>query len=233
MITILPRYTSAAVAIAAITALPSYAFAEGNNAPTCDRIAKDVRESVEKDRAKVLMIVEDALVINESCACEIVKAAIAASNADEVLVKQIVQTSIAVAPKMTAVIEECAGSPLSSTPAPVSTNSGKSGKDVQPVNPESSGKNGVTGDQGIQPPLDGTPGSGGANGNFSGSSPDLRGLYLIQPATGVFGGGGSTTVRDPENRNNRRRDDAEERKKKRRPTVIVPTSPTSASMEPK
>jgi hypothetical protein len=227
MTTLTLRYSSAAAAIAALLTLPVLSFAEENRAPTCDRMAKDVRESVEKDSAKVLMIVEDALVINETCACEIVKAAITASKADEALVKQIVQTAIAVAPKMTAVIEECAGTPLSSAPAPVSTKSGKSGKDVQPVDPSSSGKNGSS-DQGIQPPNDGAPGTAGVgSGNFSGSSPDLRGLYLIQPATGVFGGG-STTVRDPENRNKRKRDGEEEEKKKRRPTVIVPTSPTNA-----
>jgi hypothetical protein len=48
-------------------------------APKCSKIAQDVAESVTKEPSKVLMIVEDALVINESCACEIIKAAIQAS----------------------------------------------------------------------------------------------------------------------------------------------------------
>jgi len=45
------------------------------------------------------MIVEDALVINESCACEIVKAAITAAKADAPMVKRIVQAAVAVSPE--------------------------------------------------------------------------------------------------------------------------------------
>ena len=74
----------------------------------CDEIAKDVRAAVGKDPSKVLMIVEDALVINESCACEIIKSAITASSADAAMVQQIVQTALAVAPKMASLITECA-----------------------------------------------------------------------------------------------------------------------------
>ena len=74
----------------------------------CDQIAADAKAAAGKDPTKVLMIVEDALVINETCACEIAKAAITASNADTAMAQQIVQTALAVAPKMTAVITECA-----------------------------------------------------------------------------------------------------------------------------
>ena len=45
----------------------------------CSEIANDVRVAVEKDPTKVLMVVEDALVINEGCAGDIVRAAITAS----------------------------------------------------------------------------------------------------------------------------------------------------------
>ena len=76
----------------------------------CDQIASDVKTAVAKDPSKVLMIVEDALVINEACACEIVKAAITASNAEATMSQQIVQTALAVAPKMAAIITECAES---------------------------------------------------------------------------------------------------------------------------
>jgi hypothetical protein len=232
MITFALRQYGVAAAMAALLATPALSRAEGQKPTTCDRIGQDVRQSIEKDPAKVLMIVEDALVINETCACEIVKAAITASNADEALLKQIVQTSIAVAPKMTAVIEDCAGSPITSALMPVS-NSGKSGKDVLPINPSESGKGsaGLDG-QGIQPPRDGAVGSGTGSGNFSGNSADIRGLYLIQPATGVFGGGGSTTNKNPEDRGGRDRNPDEEKKKKRRPVVIVPTSPTQSVPQP-
>lgn len=88
-----------------LTLSGSYASAQSES---CDSIAKDVFAAVQKDSGKVLMIVEDAMVINESCACEIIKAAISASKADGALVNQIVQTGISVAPKMSGVIMDCA-----------------------------------------------------------------------------------------------------------------------------
>lgn len=74
----------------------------------CSDIASDVRIAVEKDPSKVLMVVEDALVINESCASDIVTAAIIASKADAALATQIVQTAVSVAPKMAGVINSAA-----------------------------------------------------------------------------------------------------------------------------
>lgn len=74
----------------------------------CSEIAGDVRVAVEKDPSKVLMVVEDALVINEGCAGDIVTAAILASNADASLAAQIVQTAVSVAPKMAGVINDAA-----------------------------------------------------------------------------------------------------------------------------
>lgn len=76
----------------------------------CSEIAKDVLLAVEKDSSKVLMIVEDALVINEGCAADIVKAAIIASKADATLAGQIVQTASTVAPKQAVAINEAASS---------------------------------------------------------------------------------------------------------------------------
>ena len=74
----------------------------------CEDISRDVAVAIQNDPSKTLMIVEDALVINESCACEIIKAAILASQADSAMVNQIVQTGISVAPKMSGVIMDCA-----------------------------------------------------------------------------------------------------------------------------
>ncbi len=94
----------------------------------CAEISSDVSAAVAKDPSKVLMVVEDALVINESCAADIVKAAIVASKADAGLASQIVQTAVSVAPKMAGVINDAAGSvvpglaavaPDDDTPRPV------------------------------------------------------------------------------------------------------------------
>jgi len=76
----------------------------------CTEISNDVRVAVEKDPSKVLMVVEDALVINEGCASDIVKTAITASKADPTLAGQIVQTAVTVAPKMAGVIKDAASS---------------------------------------------------------------------------------------------------------------------------
>ena len=76
----------------------------------CSEIANDVRVAVEKDPSKVLMVVEDALVINEGCAGDIVKAAITASKADATVANQIVQTATTVAPKQLVAINEAAAS---------------------------------------------------------------------------------------------------------------------------
>lgn len=132
----------------------------------CDEISKDVAAAIQKDPSKTLMIVEDALVINESCACEIIKAAISASQADGTLVNQIVQTAISVSPKMSGVIMDCASaaSPGSTVvnPSPVS------------VDPTLSEKNPVKNPVPVAPEEEFIP------------SPSIRGVYLIQPpASGI------------------------------------------------
>ncbi|MFM2143373.1 MAG: hypothetical protein RLZZ476_1917, partial [Verrucomicrobiota bacterium] len=88
-------------------ALFAAASAFANN---CSEISNDVRVAVEKDPSKVLMVVEDALVINEACAGDIVKSAIVASKADSTLAGQIVQTATSVSPKMAPVIADAAKS---------------------------------------------------------------------------------------------------------------------------
>lgn len=139
----------------------------------CDQIAGDVRAAIEKEPGKLLMVVEDALVINESCACEIVKAAIQASKADEATSKQIVQTAIAVAPKMASVINECVASlaPGAAVDAPVaSTTSGKEPADI-------------FGDKNPQPAT--TPDDAGSDFQ-GGMTQSVRGVYLIAPAASGY-----------------------------------------------
>jgi hypothetical protein len=149
-------------------------------APKCDDISNDVRKAISSDTAKTLMIVEDALVISEACACEIVRAAIEASKADEALKQQIVQTALAVAPKMAPMITECAGMqgnvpvPVAATPAVAEeaqvTYSGKSGKDAKSVLP-------------ILPPEPVEDVE-----EFTYIPRDIRGIYLIAPGgVGVIG----------------------------------------------
>lgn len=93
-----------AFAIISLLCLPSMAQTANN----CSDIANDVKAAVEKDPSKVLMVVEDALVINEGCAADIVKAAITASKADAKQADQIVQTAVSVAPKMAVAINDAA-----------------------------------------------------------------------------------------------------------------------------
>jgi hypothetical protein len=229
IVTTLCRY-SAGAALTALFAVSAVSPA-GAAPTTCDKISQDVRESVEKDPAKVLMIVEDALVINETCACEIVRAAITASKADGELVKQIVQTSIAVAPKMTAVIEECSGLPVSGAQTASTKKSGKdvvnvSGKDVQDV----SGKDAMD----VKAPKDGAAGAAGSR--FGNGAGDIRGLYLIQPATGVFGSGGNNTNQDKQTKTTSSKDEEEKKRRRRRPThveEVTPGSSTPKEDEPK
>lgn len=129
----------------------------------CEDIARDVAAAIEKDPSKALMIVEDALVINESCACEIVKAAIVASQADSTLVNQIVQTGISVAPKMSGVIMDCA---TAVSPAATITNVAV----PTSYDPTDSGKNPD------KNPLPVAP----VEEDFI-PVPSIRGVYLIQP----------------------------------------------------
>ncbi len=138
-----------------------------NAAPTCEKVATDVRSAVEANPSKVLVIVEDAMVANETCACEIVKTALIASKANTDLARQIVLTATNVAPNLTQLITECARGVLAAEGT-----AGKTGKevknvfDVQPVN------------------------SGSSSSDYQTAPADVRGVYLIQ---GSGGGGGVVT----------------------------------------
>lgn len=152
-------------ALAVLGFMSTLHLANAGAPSTCDRISSDVSKAVTKDPSKVLMIVEDALVINESCACEIVKAAITAAGANDAMVQQIVQTALAVTPKMSAIIAECATVAAPNSAETVAALAGGNGK--------SDGKKGS---------LEGTKGS-----DFSDAwASNIRGVYLIQPAAAGF-----------------------------------------------
>jgi hypothetical protein len=131
----------------------------------CTGIAANVTDAVIKEPGKVLMIIEDALVINESCACEIIVAAISAAKADAQLVTQIVQTAISVVPKQSSVIMDCAklaGSGIANR-GMTATASGKEAKNVSLDSPEPETE--------LDSPEPNVP---------------IRGLYLMQTPSGGF-----------------------------------------------
>jgi hypothetical protein len=148
--------------IAGCSALVASAFSQNL---ACDGIAEQVTVAVAKEPGRVLMIIEDALVINEKCACEIVRAAILAAKADATLLNQIVQTAISVAPKMSGVIMDCASS---TTPGTQITNQSAS---VQPSGKEAKNPAPVV-----------TP----VEEEFSSVPSSIRGVYLMQPPAGGF-----------------------------------------------
>jgi len=96
--------TKFAVASAMI-ALATPAFAE---TPDCYKVATVVKDAVVAHPEKVLDIVSGQIAQNESCACEVVKAAIVASDADKALVAEIVTVAIEVAPEKIRIIGQCA-----------------------------------------------------------------------------------------------------------------------------
>jgi len=147
-------------------------FAMAGEGQSCLAVAKRVAERIGEDAPRVLLTVEDAVIANEACVCEIVKAAILASKADGELVRQIVFTAASAAPAQTALIAECALSVAPEAAAEIraaleSLISSKSTADVVPA---------------------ATPASEGFR-----ASP--AGIFLVQPAAG-FSGGISRVVRE-------------------------------------
>jgi hypothetical protein len=130
------------------------------SAADCDKLAADVRAAIEANPSKVLVIVEDAMIANEACACEIVKTALAASKANSELARQIVLTASNVAPNLSQLIAECARGVLAADGT-----SGKTGKEVKNV-------------------LDVQPQPVNSVSDYRAAPADIRGVYLIQPSAG-------------------------------------------------
>lgn len=165
------RPVRAVVGLLSLLAVPGWQLVQAQpNA--CEGIAKDVTAAVHKDPSKLLMIVEDALVINESCACEIIQAAITASHADAATVNQIVQTGISVAPRMAGVITDCAAAIAPGTEFTSQVTSTDSAK-----NPDKNpGKNPIVPVAPLAPVIEEVYG------------PPMRGIFLIQPPASGFVG---------------------------------------------
>jgi hypothetical protein len=74
----------------------------------CLNLTLSVEERVKMDVSQVLEIVETEVSANSNCACEIVKAAIKASEADVEQVVAIVETAITAAPDTMRIVSQCA-----------------------------------------------------------------------------------------------------------------------------
>jgi len=77
-------------------------------ASDCQKLSSDVTQEITKAPEDVLSLVAKHVAANEGCGCEIVKAAIVATEADKALVAQIVQAAITQAPKEMNTIATCA-----------------------------------------------------------------------------------------------------------------------------
>lgn len=77
-------------------------------AEDCYAISKLVAKKIAAQPKNVLSIVSEQITANESCACEIVKAAIVTTEADKKLVAQIVEQAIEAVPTKVSLITTCA-----------------------------------------------------------------------------------------------------------------------------
>lgn len=80
----------------------------GRRENNCQRLALSVEQCAKLDRSEVLAIIENEMKSNPACTCEIVKAAIRATDADADLVVAIVETAITVSPESMRVVSQCA-----------------------------------------------------------------------------------------------------------------------------
>lgn len=74
----------------------------------CLQVALVVKSEIKAAPAKFLEIVEKQVAANEDCACEVVKAAIQATDADEETVARIVEVAATTAPEKMRLIAQCA-----------------------------------------------------------------------------------------------------------------------------
>lgn len=81
---------------------------KSEKAADCLAVALSVEQRVKLDVSQVLEIVGSEVGANPSCACEIVKMAITASDADVSLVVAIVEASITAAPDSMRIVSQCA-----------------------------------------------------------------------------------------------------------------------------
>ena len=161
-------------------------------AADCETIADSVTRQVEAAPGNVLMIVEDSMANHEKCACEVVKAAIVASKANEKLVGEIVFAAVIASESMAPTVAECAisvapdaASQIRSALKRALSDAGTS--DEGGKAPVYSGKNGYGKD--LIPSAEAVDDSGF---DFGRAPLDVRGIYLLAPSPG----GGVSTIQD-------------------------------------
>lgn len=71
---------------------------------SCEPLCAELFASIRADPEKMVMRLEEALIINESCAGEIVTAAIDAVNADPDMVRKIVEAALDLSPSQSGII---------------------------------------------------------------------------------------------------------------------------------
>lgn len=74
----------------------------------CPGVGLSVQQRVKLEPSKVLEIVETEINANQSCACEVVKAALTAAGADADLTGQVVEVAALAAPESLRLISQCA-----------------------------------------------------------------------------------------------------------------------------
>ncbi len=192
-----------------------------------------MQADIDAKPSRVLYAVEDALVMSEASACEIVKTAIELTSADAKLVGDIVYTAVSKAPAMSAVIVDCAVkcSPDSSNAIKkalqralgedTAAAAEGSGKGVASSKDEATGKQviksgkEVTGKQPV--PVGKEPAPVAPEEEFMDfglQRPGVGGIYFATPSAG----GGGRTPREPEDNT----DDDKPRRPNRPPGGISP-----------
>jgi hypothetical protein len=83
-------------------------FAEKPATVDCVKLSLSIKTEVTENQSLVLQIVDRAVRENPSCACEIVKASIAACNADHKLIASIVEVVATAAPEQMRLAAQCA-----------------------------------------------------------------------------------------------------------------------------
>jgi len=167
------------------------------DAPDCFKVSEVVKVAVKSEPAKVLELVEAKVAANAKCACEVVRAAIIASEADKNLVASIVGVAANAAPSEARLISQCAVAvapdAITEVQAVMASFDKAQGESVVVNVPSEKGgleKGGVAPAQAVNDPLDfpvgpngvvPTPGSPPIAGNPVGPGPGAPG-----GPTGVF-----------------------------------------------
>lgn len=168
-----------------LVALAAGSFLHAADPVDCRKVSGSVASDVASDSTKLLEIVDAYAKANPQCACEVVKAAIKASNADGKTVGSIVETAGLAAPEALELISQCA---LAAAP------DAKSFVDTAVASVQAGG-----GQPGGTPnPLD-QPGSGveAIGGTQVGDNPGGPGSFPSIPPGGTIGSGVPPVVNPP------------------------------------